>query len=386
MRKNLLKSLLLVVVCITLIFSLTACAKVAENQLEDENSENTANTEINTPAVDTTTDDKTEDTSESEDSTETDDTEEDDITPVYTNPLTGEETEEDISKNRPVAVMINNIYLAMPQLGISKADIIYEMLVEGGITRMCAVFQQVDDDLILGSIRSSRHNYIDIVKAYDAVYVHAGGSDYAYADLRSRNVDSLCAVKGRGDLFYRDQERLATMAYEHTLCITGENVWKYFRDIAGTRLEHSDDYACNMIFSENVAPINGQPATKATVKFGFGKNTIFNYNPDSEKYTAYQYDEDYIDGNNNEVVEFKNIIVIQTSVVKKDPSDCKEITLTGTGNGWFICNGQISEITWSRSDNDAQFEYTYSDGSALEYGIGKTYVCVIANSGSVDFE
>ncbi len=274
----------------------------------------------------------------------------------------------------------------MPQLGISEADIIYEMLVEGSITRMCAVFQQVDDDLILGSIRSARHNYIDIVKAYDALYVHAGGSDYAYADLDSRDVDHLCAVTGRGDLFYRDQERLATMAIEHTLCVTGENIWKYFRDIAGTRLTHNDDYACNMIFSENVAPVNGQSATEVTVNFGLGKNTIFNYNPDTEKYTAFQYDENYIDGNNDEIVEFKNIIVIQTSVVKKDPSDCKEITLTGSGNGWFICNGQISEITWSRSDNDAQFEYTYSDGTSVEYGVGKTYVCVIANSGSVVFE
>ena len=176
------------------------------------------------------------------------------------------------------------------------------------------------------------------------------------------------------------------MAYEHTLCITGENVWKYFRDIAGTRLTHNDDYACNMIFSENVTPVNGQTAEKVTVNFGLGKKTIFNYNSDSEKYTVYQYEQDYIDGNNNEAVEFKNVIIIQTNVVSIDASDHKEITLTGTGNGWFICNGQISEITWSRSDNDAQFEYTYSDGTSVEYGVGKTYVCVIANSGSVDFE
>lgn len=380
MRTNLLKSLILIVLCISLVFSLFSCSKVAENQLEEENTENTVITEN-----DNSTNNKIDDTTVAVD-TETDNSAAKVSDPVYTNPLTGEVTEEDISKNRPVAVMINNIYLAMPQLGISKADIIYEMLVEGGITRMCAVFQQVDDDLILGSIRSARHNYIDIVKAYDALYVHAGGSNIADAQLSSRNVDHLCAVKGRGDLFYRDQERLATMAYEHTLCITGENVWKYFRDIAGTRLTHNDDYACNMIFSENVTPVNGQTAEKVTVNFGLGKKTIFNYNSDSEKYTVYQYEQDYIDGNNNEAVEFKNVIIIQTNVVSIDASDHKEITLTGTGNGWFICNGQISEITWSRSDNDAQFEYTYSDGTSVEYGVGKTYVCVIANSGSVDFE
>ena len=77
--------------------------------------------------------------------------------PEFVNPLTGEETAADISGNRPCAFMINNIRIAQPQLGISKADIIWEAPVEGGITRMMAVFQDVSDVETIGSLRSSRH-------------------------------------------------------------------------------------------------------------------------------------------------------------------------------------------------------------------------------------
>lgn len=301
------------------------------------------------------------------------------------NPLTGEETDEDTSSCRPVAVMVNNISYAMPQLGVSHADIIYEMIVEGGITRLFAIFQNLEENEILGSIRSARHNYLDLVEAYDAILVRAGGSSIANEQVYTRNIDNIDGVGGDGNLFYRDAERLETMAYEHTLCITGESILNYLKDESGFRLEHEDNYKSNMVFTDDVKMPNSESALNVSVYFGLGKTSEYIYNSDSGKYGMRQYDDTYIDGNTGEAVEFKNIIVIQTDVQSIDSADHKEITLTGNGNGWFACNGKISEITWSRTDG-GQFEYTYSDGSALEYGIGTTYVCVIANSGSVEAE
>ena len=101
--------------------------------------------------------------------------------PTGTNPLTGLPIEPEYEQRRPVAVMLNNLKKAQPQLGNSQADIIYEVPAEGGITRMLAVYQSLEDVGSIGSIRSARPYYIELALGHDALYVHAGGSPEAYA-------------------------------------------------------------------------------------------------------------------------------------------------------------------------------------------------------------
>ncbi|HBD86903.1 MAG TPA: DUF3048 domain-containing protein, partial [Clostridiales bacterium] len=86
--------------------------------------------------------------------------------PPYTNPLTGEGMDEDISGNRPWAIMINNLDKALPQCGVSQADIIYEIPAEGGVTRMMAIFSDISDVEAIGSMRSIRPYYADVGLSY----------------------------------------------------------------------------------------------------------------------------------------------------------------------------------------------------------------------------
>lgn len=302
----------------------------------------------------------------------------------YINPLTGERTEEDISGKRPVTVMLNNYSIALPQLGVGDADIIYEAIVEGGITRMMAVFQNLPETEVIGSVRSARHSYLDFASAYDAIQVHAGGSIYADEDFVSRGMDHIDGVNGRGDLFYRDAYRRSAMGFEHSLCITGKNILDYLNNESGFRLVHNDSYKCNMVFTEDAAPKEGSTAANVAVHFGCGKDTKFSYNAEKQVYNAAEFGNTYIDGNTGEAVDFKNVIVIQTDVWTIDSSDRKDMTLTGTGKGWFMCDGKCAEITWNRDNKDAQFEYTFADGTPLEYGIGSTYICVISLAGSIE--
>ena len=102
---------------------------------------------------------------------------------VHVNPLTGEALSAPYDGSRPYAVMINNIQVAMPQCGTSHADIMYEVLAEGGVTRMMAIFSGLEGETPLGSIRSLRPYYLSIARSYDAIMVHAGASEGAYADL-----------------------------------------------------------------------------------------------------------------------------------------------------------------------------------------------------------
>ena len=104
----------------------------------------------------------------------------------YTNPLTGEGCEVDVGARRPIAVMLNNLKKALPQVGVSQADVIYEILAEGGITRMMAVFQDVAGAGEIGTVRSARDYYASLAYGHDAVYLHAGGSPQAYEFIKSR--------------------------------------------------------------------------------------------------------------------------------------------------------------------------------------------------------
>lgn len=357
------KKLLPLIVAIATVFTLfgTACSKVPEEPVKENNN--------SAPEIDIK-DEKPEIPEETG--------------PEFVNPLTGEETDTDISGNRPCAFMINNIRIAQPQLGISKADIIWEAPVEGGITRMMAVFQDVSDVETIGSLRSSRHYYLDLAKAYDAIYIHAGGSERAYSDIDTRGVSSIDGVRGSAPIFYRDEYRRSAMGYEHSLCTTGQLVTDYLPD-CGYDLTHDSGYSVNMKFTEDGAPSAGSAASDITVDFGSGKTTSFSYDASDKSYYASQYDAAYTDGNDDTQVSVKNVVVIQTSVWTMDDYGRLDMVLTGTGSGYFMSGGKYEEITWSRADDDSQFEFTYADGSEVEYTVGQTYYCIISESGGVTF-
>ena len=164
--------------------------------------------------------------------------------PAGMNPLTGLPMEPEYERNRPVAVMLNNLKKAQPQLGNAQADIIYEGPAEGGITRLLAVYQTLDGIGTLGSIRSSRPYYIELALGHDALYVHAGGSPEAYQDLKSWKVNNIDGVNGSASqsaVFWRDQERRKTMDYEHTLVTSGEKIQSFW-DSSKYAKTHGDGY------------------------------------------------------------------------------------------------------------------------------------------------
>ena len=103
----------------------------------------------------------------------------DNETNSYINPLTGLKSTKDIAEKRPVAIMINNLKESLPQEGISNADIVYEILEEGGITRLMCIYNDYKDIPKIGSIRSTRDYFIDISDIHDSILVHVGGSTYA---------------------------------------------------------------------------------------------------------------------------------------------------------------------------------------------------------------
>lgn len=309
---------------------------------------------------------------------------------LYQHPLTGEPLYEP-NTSRPIAVMLNNIKQAMPQHGVSQADILYEVLAEGGVTRCMGIFTNIQNVEKLGSLRSARKYYVDIALGYDAGYLHAGGSPEALGylnTLRNMNLDAGLSATH----FYRDQDRLNSgYSLEHTLFTSGEKLLE-FAQTQNVSTTVAEDKTYNMTFDDKKV-IVGESANKVSVYFNQGgvpnawtKSTILTYNPDTKTYFAQQHGGDYIDGNNKETISFRNIVVLKAATSIQSDNVHLTIQTVGSGEGYFACNGQIVKIRWSRNSVNEPFTFTQENGNPITYGVGKTYIGVIPSNGTVSYE
>ncbi len=308
------------------------------------------------------------------------------------NPLTGEAAPEGISDNRPVMVMLNNLKQALPQSGNSQADIIYEILEEGGITRMLAVYQDITSvEGNLGTIRSTRPYYVSLVAGHDGILVHAGGSGAAYDKIEDLNVIDLDALnrlsRGGASLFWRDKGRLnAGVATEHTMYITASDIAEFLAN-SGWRTQHESSFALDTLFVEDGTPDDGSVANVITVPFSGYKTGEFRYDEESGRYLVSEYGSPYIDQTSGQQVSVKNVIIVMTEVkaIEGDAKGRISVAMTGSGIGYFACGGKYIPINWSRSSETSQYVFTTMDGEQLAFGVGNSYVNIVPTSCAVSF-
>lgn len=303
--------------------------------------------------------------------------------PAGRNPLTGLPMEPEYEGLRPIAIVLNNLKAAQPQLGISQADVVYEVPVEGGITRMLALYQTVEDVDILGSVRSARPYLIELALGHDGIFVHAGGSQEAYSNLKSWKVNRMDGVRGADDakIFWRDPDRRKNNGYEHSLITSGEKILEYLGK-GKFPTEHADGWQYLQAFKEDGTPAAGEAAEHIKVSFSGYKTGTFDYDAASGRYLAGQYGKEQVDGGNGEQVSAVNVLVLKTRTAVLDDVGRLRVETTGEGEGMFFCGGKGVPIRWSRKDRNTPFSYTLEDGSSLALGQGNSYVCIISTKTS----
>jgi len=304
-------------------------------------------------------------------------------------PLTGLPMEKAKTRNRPLAVVINNIPESLPMNGVSEADIIYEVLVEGGITRMLALYQDVSRVEKVGSIRSARHYTVEIANSYDAILASAGASPQALSMVKQLGIPHLNEVEGPlREIFFRDRNRVPGRRLEslHSVVLTGERAAEWLPKY-DFRILLEEDREQVFTFVEDGTPRGGSAAVEISVRFNSGNTTNFTYKPEDKVYNMREFNRDFIDANDNSSPAFTNILILKTSVspIRGDGAGRLNIETTGTGDGYFICGGKYIEIDWARADRDSPFMYSLKDGSSLRFGVGRTYICVIPNKMDVTF-
>ncbi len=291
------------------------------------------------------------------------------------NPLTGEKLDKDISSARPYCIMINNHAVARPSVGLSHASIIYEALVEGDITRLMAIFSDVEG-FDIGHIRSCRPCYSDLALAYDGIYVHWGASSYTYNYLEQCGIDNIDQLKlGDAPGFFRES---GSTAMEHRAMINGTKLSEYAK--AHNRIEHEDGYdtSYGLSFAENAVNQCEKESANFTVQYINSTKTEFIYNEDKQCYNAYMSGTEYKDRTDSTFIDIANVLILNVpyKIVDNVGKPLKDMDLTGSGTGYLATGGKYVEINWSRNDLADNFHYTLTDGTPLNLSVGRTYICI----------
>lgn len=289
---------------------------------------------------------------------------------LYKNPLTGvSELTEDKADDRPVAIMINNISTAQPvQTGLNKADIIYETEVEGGITRLMAVYQNVSEVGRIGTIRSARYPYVDLALGHNAIYLHHG-QDNKYCGPHLKDIDDINISEG--NYGFRIKNGLAT---EHTLYTEGGKLWDgLVKDKVKTERGSSVMWAN---FTDDETPIALEnTASSVSVPFSASYKTVFKYDSATGKYTRYFGNTLRKDYNTGDTTQVKNVFVLLTTIKNYSDGYHRQVLLE-SGEGYYCTNGTYTPIKWSKGAAKNGFKFTKSDGTELLVSAGSSWVCI----------
>ena len=242
------------------------------------------------------------------------------------------------SKTRPIAVMINNHDKARPyHSGLQEAYIVYEIIVEGGYTRYMALYKDVNLDAI-GSVRSSRHYFLDYALENDAIYVHWGWSNKAQEDISTLGVNNINGLNYENVYFYRDKSLNVSM-------------------------EHTGYTKTEMINKVNI-PYSGITTTS------------YEYDSNAKVYKRFVNGKEHVDYVTKKQYTAKNIIVYNVSnhVLNGDVKGRQDIDNLGSGNGYFISEGYAVPITWEKKSRTSQTVYKYLNGEEIKVNDGNTFI------------
>ena len=303
--------------------------------------------------------------------------------PVDTNPLTGEVIESGVD-NRPYAIMINNSPKAVPQCGIGQADVIYEIVAEGAVTRFLAIFHDLSDVDVIGPVRSVRAYFFRLARNYGAILSSASGSKEGLDLIREADYDYLNGIGSASAGFYRDQWRRENKGFEHSLMTTGEKLAAAAEKAGYATTMEPVDYGFHFTADPMTA---GESASKLTVWFySNGKKTVMNYDAETGLYAMYQHGADSVDGNDDSPITFRNVVVLEADTSVKDKQGHLEVQMTGTGKGWYARDGKLIPIQWSRESSTAQYVYTDQEGNPISFGVGNSYIAIVPDGSPFYYE
>ena len=286
------------------------------------------------------------------------------------------------SDSRPIAVMIDNHIDAMPQAGVLEADIVYEIIVEGGETRLMLILQDKDLEKI-GPIRSSRHYFLDYALENDAIYVHYGWSPQAKSDISKYSVDNINGIYESSTSFWRVSDKYAP----HNAVTSTKNILS-IAEREEYRTTTDQDTVLNYVVDE-VNLEDGETANTVTIPYSYANTVKYEYDEDKKEYIRYSRGEKQVDWDTEKTVTTKNIIIEKAENWTLDDGSGKgRQTLDNVKEleGYYITNGKVIEITCNKTSRSGQTVYKDLEGNEINVNDGKTFIQICPIDSKITFE
>lgn len=367
---------------------LAACGKEDEETFENLGEDLTPSTAVveSTSPVESTT----EDTEESIPEENTDDS----VPPqegMVRSRLTNEWVDPEVANTRPIAVMTPNESSAIPQYNLSQASILYEAPVEGGMTRMLAIYEDWEKLDKIGNVRSLRTYYGYLALEWDAFIVHVGGPYYVDEILNKTNVQDLDEDH---TAFFRSSDRKAP----HNCYVSGSGIKQVVENrklgLSYRGLADEQHYQFTSKSEPNTLEqySNAVTANKIDMSNCYKlTRCYFEYNEEDGLYYRYQHlsgstDGPHIDGANGEQLTFKNVIVQNMYFEDLGDGYLAAQNHDSSRDGWYFTEGKGIHVNWKKTTDFGATRYYDDNGNEIVMNTGKTMVLIIKDGSKFSYE
>ena len=285
-------------------------------------------------------------------------------------------------KDRPIAVMIDNHNQAWPQAGLNQAYLVYEAVVEGGETRLMALFKGVTVDKI-GPVRSSRHYFLDYAMENDAIYAHYGWSPQAESDIKQYNINNLNGITESETTFWRVKDKSAP----HN-AVTSTTALLNAAKAKGYKTTSKKKSVLNYVTDE-VKLEDGQVATSVTIPHSTLQTVKYEYDEQNQVYKRFARNKAQTDWDTGDNITTKNIIITFCDNYTLDDSENKGrqgLRNIGTFNGYYITNGKAIKIKCIKEARNTQTKYEDLQGNEIQVNDGNTWINICPKNADVQIE
>lgn len=291
---------------------------------------------------------------------------------------------QDQSDLYPIALMIENAAFGgvRPQAGLSYAQIVYEMVVEGGITRFMAVFAG-DMPKVIGPVRSARPTYLEFVSEYDALYGYAGGSPEALSAISGLGLKDLSALTADSRFFYRDISRVAP----HNLFTSDQLLELARRD---KQLASATAAFDSWQFQDDDKPMRA-PMDPNYVSIDFGSGPLYAvkyiYDYATNTYRRYHGGQEHLDATTGKPIQVKNVVVeIVPPAIPAGDEGRVNLAVTGEGKVYIARDGQVIEGTWRKADRTTRTLWYDDSGQQIPLDRGNIWIEILPQTGTIDYQ
>ena len=282
--------------------------------------------------------------------------------------------------DRPIAVMIDNHNQAWPQSGLDKAYIVYEIIVEGGETRLMALFKGADIEEI-GPVRSARHYFLDYAMENDAIYVHFGWSPQAKSDITKYSIHNINGISEDGTTFWRTNKKSAP----HNAMTSTE---KILQSAKNKNYRTTSDKKSVLQYTTDEVNLNtGEDATTVIIPHSDLQTVKYEYDSQNKVYKRYARNKEQTDLQTGEILTTKNIIITMCDNQDISDSDNKgrqTIKNIGTYDGYYITNGKAIKIKCTKESRESQTIYKDLEGNEIEVNDGNTWINICPTDANIE--